>query len=282
MSALVACSTFGALSGIILAGPRVYFSMARDGLLFRWVGAVHPRFRTPHRAIVLQAVWSSVLVATGTYRALFTRVVYTEWIFFAADGGRPDPAAPARRGYRPAYRVRGRPRRARCCSPAAPPLVASTRSSPIRANSAIGLALVLAGLPVYCAVDAAPPPRRSDERRDDHRLSQPLSIRPSTSTRCGAARPTSASDRRARAIPVSTTPATTTSPCRGHRDIAYRARRAGTRRRGPAGPHASPRRARTSRRRSGRVALARLVNDAFAEIVAHARSRVSPRSRRCR
>ena len=40
-------------------------------------------FDTPHRAIVLQGVWAIVLVATGTYRALFTRVVYTEWIFFA-------------------------------------------------------------------------------------------------------------------------------------------------------------------------------------------------------
>ena len=83
MSLLVVFSTFGALSGIILAGPRVYFAMARDGLLFRWIGAVHPSRRTPHRAILLQAAWSSVLVLTGTYRALFTRVVYTEWIFFA-------------------------------------------------------------------------------------------------------------------------------------------------------------------------------------------------------
>jgi APA family basic amino acid/polyamine antiporter len=82
MSALVMFSTFGALSGIVLAGPRVYFALSRDGLLFRWVGAVHPRFHTPHRAILLQAVWSCVLVATGTYRALFTRVIYTEWIFF--------------------------------------------------------------------------------------------------------------------------------------------------------------------------------------------------------
>jgi APA family basic amino acid/polyamine antiporter len=57
--------------------------MARDGLLFSWVGAVHPRHRTPGRAILLQALWSSVLVATGTYRQLFTRVIYTEWIFFA-------------------------------------------------------------------------------------------------------------------------------------------------------------------------------------------------------
>jgi APA family basic amino acid/polyamine antiporter len=82
MSGIVMFSTFGALSGIILAGPRVYYSMAKDGLLFRWVGDVHPRFRTPHRAILLQAVWSSVLVATGTFRVLFTRVIYTEWIFF--------------------------------------------------------------------------------------------------------------------------------------------------------------------------------------------------------
>ena len=82
MSALVVFSTFGAISGIILAGPRVYFAMARDGLLFRWVGAVHPTRGTPHRAIWLQGIWASALVLTGTYRALFTRVVYTEWIFF--------------------------------------------------------------------------------------------------------------------------------------------------------------------------------------------------------
>ncbi len=83
LSSLVIFSTFGALNGIILCGPRVYYSMAQDGLLFRWIGDIHPRHRTPHKAIFLQALWSSVLVATGTYRALFTRVVYTEWIFFA-------------------------------------------------------------------------------------------------------------------------------------------------------------------------------------------------------
>ena len=82
MSALVIFSTFGSLNGIILTGPRVYFSMARDGLLFHWAGHLHPRFRTPHYAIVMQAVWSAVLVLTGTYRSLFTRAVFTEWIFF--------------------------------------------------------------------------------------------------------------------------------------------------------------------------------------------------------
>jgi len=82
MSGIVIFSTFGAVSGIILAGPRVYYSMARDGLLFKWVGEIHHKYRTPHRAIIIQALWSSILVVTGTYQVLFTRVVYTEWIFF--------------------------------------------------------------------------------------------------------------------------------------------------------------------------------------------------------
>jgi len=82
MSAIVMFSTFGALSGIVLAGPRVYYSMARDGMLFKWVGAIHPQRRTPHFAIFLQGAWCSILVMTGTFRALFTRVIYTEWLFF--------------------------------------------------------------------------------------------------------------------------------------------------------------------------------------------------------
>jgi len=83
VSLLVILSTFGALNGIILAGPRVYYAMAQDGLAFRWLGAIHSRYQTPHRAILLQAGWSAVLVATDTYRNLFTRVIYTEWLFFA-------------------------------------------------------------------------------------------------------------------------------------------------------------------------------------------------------
>jgi APA family basic amino acid/polyamine antiporter len=147
MSALVVGSTFGALCGIVLVGPRVYYALARDGLLFRWVGAVHPRFQTPHRAIVLQAVWSAVLVGTGTYRALFTRVVYTEWIFFAAMAvgllllrRRP--------GYAPAYRLGGGPT-VPLLFAAAAAFVALSQIVAEPANSVVGLLIVLAGLPVY-------------------------------------------------------------------------------------------------------------------------------------
>ena len=147
VAALVAVSAFGALAGIVLTGPRVYFSMARDGLLFRWLGAVHPRCGTPHRAIVLQAVWSSVLVATGTYRALFTRVVFTEWLFFA--GLAVGLVALRRRpGYAPVYRVPGAPVLPLVFAAAAAGVAVSQIAAHAR-DSAVGLLLVLAGLPVY-------------------------------------------------------------------------------------------------------------------------------------
>lgn len=80
---VVIVSAFGSLNGIILAGPRVYFAMAEDGLAFRWMAAIHPRRHTPYLAIAAQAAITCVLIATNSYRQLFTRVVYTEWIFFA-------------------------------------------------------------------------------------------------------------------------------------------------------------------------------------------------------
>jgi len=147
ISALVILSTFGALAGVILAGPRVYYAMAQDGLLFRWFGAVHPRHQTPHRTILLQAAWSSLLVATETYRALFGRVIYTEWIFFALLAGATFVLR-RRAGYQPAYRVWG--------YPWTPLLfiivslgVVLNRIAADPKESAVGLGLVLAGLPLY-------------------------------------------------------------------------------------------------------------------------------------
>ena len=147
VSALVMLSAFGALNGVILAGPRVYYSMAQDGLLFKWAAEVHPTNRTPGRAIVLQGLWAAVLVLTGTYRDLFTRVIYTEWIFFAllAIGV---VLLRRRPGYHPQWRMPGVP---------VIPLVFAVAALAIAANqirvdptnSAIGLLMVLAGLPVY-------------------------------------------------------------------------------------------------------------------------------------
>ena len=54
ISALVMFSAFGALNGIVLVGPRVYYQMSQDGLWFKWAGYLHPTFQTPGRAIVLE------------------------------------------------------------------------------------------------------------------------------------------------------------------------------------------------------------------------------------
>lgn len=147
ISAIVMFSTFGGLAGIILAGPRVYYAMSRDGLLFQWFGHLHPRYGTPHRAIVLQAIWASILVATGTFRALFTRVVYTEWLFFAlmAIGLMVLRRRP---GLKRQYSVPLYPMAPLVFIVASLFIVAWT----IRANphdSLIGLGLVLAGIPIY-------------------------------------------------------------------------------------------------------------------------------------
>jgi len=147
ISGLVMFSVFGAMTGSILAAPRVYFAMARDGLLFQWVNQVHPRYRTPHRAIVLQAVWASTLVWSGTYRQLFTRVIFTEWIFFALMTAgifrlrrRPD--------YAPRYRVWGYPWVPVVFIAASATIVVNRLvSEPI--DSLAGLALVGAGVPAY-------------------------------------------------------------------------------------------------------------------------------------
>jgi APA family basic amino acid/polyamine antiporter len=147
VSALVAFSCFGAIAGLVLAGPRVYHAMAADGLLFRWLGVVHPRYHTPHRAIALQAAWSCALVLTGSYRALFTRVIYTEWLFFALMavglvlvGRRPD--------YQPTWRMPGYPLvPALFIAGALTVVINQVIDQP--GESAVGLGMVLLGIPVY-------------------------------------------------------------------------------------------------------------------------------------
>jgi APA family basic amino acid/polyamine antiporter len=66
ISLLVMCSTFIALNGNVMAGPRAYFAQARDGLFPRRLCAVHPRFRTPATAILAQSGWAIVLTLVGT------------------------------------------------------------------------------------------------------------------------------------------------------------------------------------------------------------------------
>jgi basic amino acid/polyamine antiporter, APA family len=147
ISVLVIVSSLGANSGIILAGPRVYYAMAQDGLLFHWMATLHPRFHTPYRAIVAQAMWSSALVMTGTYGTIVSRVIYTEWIFFGALAV-GTLVMRRSKSYAPAFRAVGFPFTpilfaAMCLAIVVNQVVSDPK------NSAWGLGLVAAGLPVY-------------------------------------------------------------------------------------------------------------------------------------
>lgn len=82
VTAAIAVSTFGFLDLAILAPTRVYYAMAADGLFFPALARLHPRYRTPGLAIVLQTVWSCVLAVSGTYGQLLNYVVFADWIFF--------------------------------------------------------------------------------------------------------------------------------------------------------------------------------------------------------
>jgi APA family basic amino acid/polyamine antiporter len=163
IAVLVVISSLGAVSGIILAGPRVYLAMADDGLLFRWLGAVHERFRTPWRALIVQGAWASVLVWTGTYGVIVSRVVYTEWIFFGALALGTMRLRRAR-AYRPTFHAWGFPIVPALFALTCLAIVVNQIVSDPR-ESLSGLGLVLVGLPVYYVW-------RSAHGRD--RLSQPL------------------------------------------------------------------------------------------------------------
>jgi basic amino acid/polyamine antiporter, APA family len=87
VTAAIAISTFGFLDLAILAPTRVYYAMAADGVFLPALAKLHPRFRTPWLAIVIQSTWSCVLAATGRYEQLLNYVVFADWIFFGLTVG---------------------------------------------------------------------------------------------------------------------------------------------------------------------------------------------------
>ncbi|MCK9210059.1 MAG: amino acid permease [Ignavibacteriaceae bacterium] len=144
----VVVSTFGALNGSILSTARVQFAMARTKLFFVSLGKIHPKFATPHVSLVVQGVWSSVLVLSGSFDTITDYVIFASWLFymlgafgvFVLRKKMPDAKRP--------YKVWGYP-----YTPAIfvvfsflfliNSVVSDTQ------NAAMGLILILLGLPVY-------------------------------------------------------------------------------------------------------------------------------------
>jgi len=82
ISIAVIISTFGALNGSILATARVQFAMARDRLFFSPLGKIHPKFGTPHVSLIIQGVWSCVLVLSGSFDTISDYVIFAAWLFY--------------------------------------------------------------------------------------------------------------------------------------------------------------------------------------------------------
>jgi basic amino acid/polyamine antiporter, APA family len=162
IAAAVMISTFGTANSVILASARVYFSLARRNVFPRVLGKVHPRFHTPAASLVVQGIWSALLLFSGTFDTLTDSLIFVSWVFYAAGAygvfvlRRKEPNAP-----RP-YRVPGYPWVPWTFILFATAYLALTIHNDIAdyrlavaagksaiISSAFGTALVLIGVPIY-------------------------------------------------------------------------------------------------------------------------------------
>lgn len=149
MAVAILVSTFGCNNGLILAGARVYYAMARDGLFFRRVGTLN-RHRVPAAGLVIQSVWTALLCLTGTYGQLLDYVIFAALVFyvlttiglFVLRVRRPELERP--------YRVVGYPVLPALYLVLTTLVMVLILLAPTsRQDAFLGLALVLVGIPVY-------------------------------------------------------------------------------------------------------------------------------------
>jgi APA family basic amino acid/polyamine antiporter len=148
LAVVILISIFSASNGLTLTLPRLFFAMSRDRLFFAKLAEVHPRFATPAAAIVVTAIWSSVLVLSGTFETLLTYVVFMSWVWFALAAlsifwyrrNQPDLPRP--------FRTPGYPITPILFVLSALVIVANTVVSQPR-QSLIGLGITVLGLPAY-------------------------------------------------------------------------------------------------------------------------------------
>src|SRR5688500_10356967 len=149
MAIAILISTFGCNNGLILAGARVYYAMARDGLFFRSAGVLNKN-RVPAVALILQTVWTALLCLTGTYGQLLNYVIFAALVFYVATtiglfilrAKRPDIERP--------YKALGYPvLPALYIALAGGVMILLLLSPTSRTEAVSGLVIVLIGIPVY-------------------------------------------------------------------------------------------------------------------------------------
>jgi amino acid transporter len=148
VAVVVMISTFGTLAGSMLTGPRIFFAMADNGLFFKGIAQIHPRFRTPARAIAMTATLAIAFVLVRRFEALADTFILAIWPFYALAAAavlvlrRRDPA---------------RPRPVRTLLYPLPPVLFILSAVLILANAAvtsprdplIAFGVILSGIPVY-------------------------------------------------------------------------------------------------------------------------------------
>ena len=148
LSILIIVSTFGTTNGTVMASSRLYFSMARDKLFFKSAATCHSKFKTPYISLVVQGVWASVLVLSGTFDQLTDMLMFASFIFYTAGAYGVFVLRKKMKDVERPYKVFGYP-----YIPAIAVIFFATIffvtiiESP--RNAGIGLALVLLGIPFY-------------------------------------------------------------------------------------------------------------------------------------
>jgi APA family basic amino acid/polyamine antiporter len=144
----VMVSTFGIVNSTCLTAARLYYAMAKDKLFFQGFADIHATYRTPGKALVAQGIWASLLTFTGNYNQLFSYAIFAAWIFYTLGAlgvfilRKKFPRAQS------AYRTPGYPFVPGLFVLVATLFVLNTLAEQTE-DSAVGLLLVLAGVPFY-------------------------------------------------------------------------------------------------------------------------------------
>jgi APA family basic amino acid/polyamine antiporter len=145
----MAISMLATLNGTIMSGGRIPFAVSRDGYFFKALAEIHPQFHTPSLALIVQAIGATILLLIGgAFRELFSLAIFAEWLFYMIAAStifvfrkrEPDAIRP--------YRMAGYPVFPALFIAAAAILLYYTFVQNLR-NSAIGLMVILAGIPLY-------------------------------------------------------------------------------------------------------------------------------------
>jgi APA family basic amino acid/polyamine antiporter len=144
----VILSTLGSNNGIVFTAARIPYAMAREREFFRALATVHPRFHTPHTALLVQGAWACTLILTGTYDQLITYVVFASFIFYALAAGATIVLRKKRPDMRRPYRTWGYPLTPALFDLFALWLVANTILEDPR-DAVVGAGIILLGLPAY-------------------------------------------------------------------------------------------------------------------------------------